>query len=264
MFNNLIESTSHRKEFTRRGSFLLFTTITYAVMLTISGVVSIYAYDAHLDDQTYEAVITMVPTEAVVKPPATNPAKPRPADNNKSNIPERAIAMANTNVPQVVPPDVSTTPNKVQTLPDGPVRITGRDWNPQVASGPTGPSTFGVTNTKPPTVVLDEELPPQPPPAQPREKKIIVSKKVLNSEATFLPKPNYPSMARQIRLQGQVIIQVLIDEGGKVISAQAVAGHPILIPEAKRAALQARFTPTMIGDQPVKVSGVINYNFIMQ
>ena len=50
MFNNLIESTSHRKEFKRRGSFLLFTTFTYAVLLAISGVVSIYAYDAHLED----------------------------------------------------------------------------------------------------------------------------------------------------------------------------------------------------------------------
>ena len=71
-------------------------------------------------------------------------------------------------------------------------------------------------------------------------------------------------MARQIRLQGQVNIQVLIDEGGRVISAQAVAGHALLVPEAKRAALQARFSPTMIGDQAVKVSGVITYNFVLQ
>jgi TonB family protein len=61
-----------------------------------------------------------------------------------------------------------------------------------------------------------------------------------------------------------VTVQVLIDEAGKVISARAVSGHPLLIPEAQKAALQARFSPTTISDQPVKVSGVITYNFIIQ
>ena len=61
MFNNLIESTSHAKEFKRRGSFLLFTTATYVVLIVITGVVSIYAYDAHLDTQTTELVLTFVP-----------------------------------------------------------------------------------------------------------------------------------------------------------------------------------------------------------
>ena len=49
MFNNLIESTSHVQEFKRRGSFLLFTSATYALLFVITGVVSIYAYDAHLE-----------------------------------------------------------------------------------------------------------------------------------------------------------------------------------------------------------------------
>ena len=54
MFNNLIESTSHAKEFKRRGSFLLFTTATYVVLFVVTGVISIYAYDAHLDSQSTE------------------------------------------------------------------------------------------------------------------------------------------------------------------------------------------------------------------
>jgi TonB family protein len=71
-------------------------------------------------------------------------------------------------------------------------------------------------------------------------------------------------MARQIRLQGAVNVQVLIDETGKVISAKAVSGHPLLIVAAQQAAMQARFSPTIVGEQPVKVSGVITYNFVMQ
>ena len=87
--------------------------------------------------------------------------------------------------------------------------------------------------------------------------------KVLNSQAISLPKPNYPPLAKQLRLEGTVAVEVLIDETGKVVSAKAVAGHPLLMAEAVKAARGARFSPTIIGEQPVKVSGVITYNFVM-
>jgi protein TonB len=87
--------------------------------------------------------------------------------------------------------------------------------------------------------------------------------RVLNSEAIELPKPSYPPMAIQIRLQGMVSVQVLIDEKGNVVSAKALSGHPFFVPAAQKAAMRARFSPTIIGDQPVKVSGVITYNFVL-
>src|SRR5262245_25043694 len=61
MFNQLIESSSHKKELKRRGSFLVFTTATYVVLFAITGVVSIYAYDTHLEQQSFENVIVMRP-----------------------------------------------------------------------------------------------------------------------------------------------------------------------------------------------------------
>ena len=263
MFNNLIESSSHRKEFRRRGSFFVVTTITYALMLALTGVASIYAYDARLEEQNYEQVIMMLPTEpAPVTPKPPDPTKPRDS-GARSAIPERAVAMVDVNRPDVKPDGVSVQPNKVQPLPSGPVRITGRDWNSPMPAGSGGSNASGTTVIQPPRIILEDEVPPPQPPAPP-QKKIIVSKKVLNSEAVSLPKPLYPPLARQIRLQGQVVVQVLIDERGKVISAQTVRGHDLLTLAAKNAALQARFTPTMIGDQPVKVSGVIIYNFVMQ
>jgi protein TonB len=108
------------------------------------------------------------------------------------------------------------------------------------------------------------EPPPPPPAPKPTPPAVLKISRVLNSQAIELPKPAYPPMARTIRLQGVVAVQVLIDENGKVISAKAVSGHPILVPEAVRAALRARFSPTTIGDKAVKVSGVITYNFVMQ
>jgi len=60
------------------------------------------------------------------------------------------------------------------------------------------------------------------------------------------------------------MVEILIDEQGRVISAQATSGHPLLREAARQAALQARFTPTQLNGQPVKVSGVITYNFVLQ
>jgi len=54
----------------------------------------------------------------------------------------------------------------------------------------------------------------------------------------------------------------MVDEEGKVISATAVSGHPLLHASAVRAARQARFTPTLLSGKAVKVSGTINYNFV--
>ncbi|HEX6730974.1 MAG TPA: TonB family protein [Pyrinomonadaceae bacterium] len=267
MFNNLIESSSHRKEYKRRGSFFLLTTASYAVMLIISGVASIYAYDARLEDQIYQEVVTMLPVpEPEPARPTTpeNPSKPRPADNNKSTVPERAVPMVGVDRPEVPPKDVSVTPNKVLPLPPGGAIITGRDWNPPLPPGGNSSSGTGGTRiVQPPRVIIDDDLPP--PPAQPPTNKVTrVSKDVLKSKAISLPKPIYPALAKQIRMQGTVNVQVLIDETGRVISAQPLEGPPLLIHEARRAALQARFSPTMIGDQPVKVSGVITYNFVLQ
>ncbi|HEY8226992.1 MAG TPA: energy transducer TonB [Pyrinomonadaceae bacterium] len=262
MFNNLIESSSHRKELKRRGSFFLVTTATYVLMLGLTGIASIYAYDARLEEQNYEQVLTMLPPEPVAPPKVTADPVVHRNNNDRSNIPERAIAMLDTNRPDVVPPDVSAKPNKVLPLPPGPVRITGgQDWNPPFASGTGGSSGSGGSHIVPPTVVLADDPPPPP---QPPKDRVVKISKILNSQAISLPKPKYPQMAIAIHLQGVVNVQVLIDETGRVVSAKAVNGHPIFIPEATRAALQAKFSPTIIGDQPVKVSGVISYNFMLQ
>jgi TonB family protein len=61
-----------------------------------------------------------------------------------------------------------------------------------------------------------------------------------------------------------VTVQIVVDETGKVISAKAVSGHPLLLQSAQQAAYQARFSPTTLSGQAVKVSGVITYNFVLQ
>ena len=102
------------------------------------------------------------------------------------------------------------------------------------------------------------EKPKPSPPSKP------ISGGVLNGKATSLPKPPYPAAAKAVRAGGPVSVQVTIDENGSVISASATSGHPLLRQAAESAARGARFSPTTLSGQKVKVTGVITYNFVAQ
>ena len=103
---------------------------------------------------------------------------------------------------------------------------------------------------------------------------------VLNGKAISLPKPPYPEEAKKDGAEGPVSVTVTIDEEGNVIEAKAaaeykVAGtvnengepemkpiHPALREAAESAAKAAKFSPTKLSGQPVKVTGTIVYNFL--
>lgn len=91
-----------------------------------------------------------------------------------------------------------------------------------------------------------------------------ISGGVLNGKAISLPAPVYPAEARAAHVGGTVTVQVTIDEYGGVFAARAVSGHPLLQAAAVNAALQARFSPTFLMGEAVKVTGVLVYNFVAQ
>jgi TonB family protein len=114
---------------------------------------------------------------------------------------------------------------------------------PQTSPTPTSPST---------PIGTDEEA------ARPLEGGIV------NGKAIELPAPKYPASARKDHAAGEVQVKVLIDETGKVISAEVVFGNEVFRDSAVEAAKRARFTPTLLAGVPVKVSGIIIYNFVAQ
>lgn len=115
-------------------------------------------------------------------------------------------------------------------------------------------------NSTPGTAVVVES-PPPPPANAPKPILKPVSGGVLNGKAISLPAPTYPDTAKRMRTTGVVSVDVIVDETGKVISAQATSGPAILREVAILAATRAKFSPTMLSGQPVKVTGVINYKF---
>lgn len=115
----------------------------------------------------------------------------------------------------------------------GVTTVLGASANPRVGSGDTNP-------------------PPRAP----------ISGGILNGKALKLAKPTYPRTARETGASGVVQVRVVIDETGKVIYAKAISGHPDLWKVSEDAASQSEFSPTKLAGQPVKVSGLIQYNFI--
>jgi TonB family protein len=99
------------------------------------------------------------------------------------------------------------------------------------------------------------------PPPSPNKNVKTISGGVLNGKATDLVKPAYPSAAKAVRASGAVNVQITIDENGNVISATAVSGHPLLRASAVQAARSSKFAPTVLSGQPVKVTGVLVFNF---
>ena len=112
--------------------------------------------------------------------------------------------------------------------------------------------------TPPPVASASQELPPPPPLPNSHAP---ISGGVLNGKAISLPKPAYPAVGTAVKASGTVVVQVTVDEKGDVISAHAVSGHPLLQATCVSAARAAKFPPTKLSGQPVKVNGVINYNF---
>jgi TonB family protein len=94
------------------------------------------------------------------------------------------------------------------------------------------------------------------------EKQLKRSDGIVNGIARKLPKPEYPAAARAVGASGSVNTQILIDTDGSVYSAEAISGHPLLRAASRQAACNAQFSPTSIGGKPVRIIGIITYNFV--
>ncbi|HYX42324.1 MAG TPA: TonB family protein, partial [Pyrinomonadaceae bacterium] len=127
-------------------------------------------------------------------------------------------------------------------------------------SAPANVASAGAGNVA--AVVKVDDAPP-PPNVAPKAPVKPMSGGVLNGRAVNLPVPEYPLAARNAHASGLVTVEVVVDVNGRVISAHATSGHASLRAAAEQAALRARFSPTLLSGQPVKVVGVIHYNFAL-
>ena len=259
MFDKLVESTNEKRR-GRAGRIFFLTTLVYGMLLGTVAIATILGLNPTLAESL--RVIDIAPPVPLGDP------IPQPTKAQLADVPTTAP-------PTVVPknPPPVATPDIINRFKD-----VARDFhqNSDACHGcpPGGASPNGVvggfnTNDTPP-----EPLPPprprptpdptpEPTPMPMPMPKIVKVSQISQGMALRRVSPQYPPIARTIRLEGSVQVQVLISEEGRVISTEIVSGHPTLRAAAEEAARQWVFRPTILNEVPVKVQGILTFNFTL-
>jgi periplasmic protein TonB len=289
MLNQLIESKSNSSENNSRAGFLISTTAFVALFACCALVWSLFAKDivSANDSLAMSNLVAPVPIAETV-PPKPEPIKKEVSEtksqSNETKVATRQVLIARPDESPRIPDKISTVQNTSKSRPNGAVKITDgvetEGSNPNIGNGRNeGNGGNGTEPGERPTreikrTPIIEETKDEPPPtvkkpivAEVKPKEVVktpssVTKGVINGSASNLPKPPFPAAAKAVGANGAVNVQVSIDENGNVTSARAVSGHPLLRAVSEAAARNAKFTQTFLSGQPVKVTGVIVYNFI--
>lgn len=285
MLDKLIESKTNGKENKRLGGFLFSTATGAFAILLAAFIYSIFSANLVLasDDLNLSALIAPVPMaeQAPPKEQAAAAPKQQTIKQTVDAVPTRRENMMRVDEqPTKVPDTISVSQNQTKARPDGAFKLDKSDLDP-ASSGiytnehsngtglnnkvgisdslKTSDDTAAKTATVPPPPVL--KTTPKEVPAP--KKDITISTGVINGKATTLVQPSYSQAAKAVRAQGKVEVQVTIDEEGRVTSANAVSGNPLLKPSAVSAARASKFSSTLLSGQKVKVTGIIVYNFML-
>jgi TonB family protein len=76
--------------------------------------------------------------------------------------------------------------------------------------------------------------------------------------------PEYPSLAKQARIQGTVRFAAMIGKDGSVESLNLISGHPLLVDAARTAVQQWQYKPTLLNGEPVRVATTVDVNFTLR
>ncbi len=250
---SLIESAMQKMRTTVRWYFLSMM-LLYTLMLVALVIGSTMLVSPQIKEQFISTALVLPPPPP---PPLGRGAPTRLAHRMvpRDFIPTSFSPRTLNSLPSAKEflPDVggSSTHGAIDGHPMGsPEGLPGGDLNG--VWGATGPT---IKPAPPPeTKPLSER---KPSPSTPRR----ISGGVLQGNAVRRVQPVYPSMAKNARISGSVEVEVLIDESGNVLSATVVQGHPLLQQATLEAARQWKFRPTLLSGVPIKVTGILVFNF---
>lgn len=248
MFEKLVESTKQKNN-GRTGRIVLLTTMIYGAMLTIAGVATIFWFNPALADSLKVNVMLTPPV-----PSAPRPTAPQTVARN--NAAPTWFAPSH--------PPVAPDPYTVPPMPDGRNEPTVVG-----AVGNSGPGISGVPvvggdgTGEPPPPPVTRKPDPTPEPKPTPQHPITRISTILQGTAIRKVQPAYPPMAKAAHVQGPVQVQVEINEEGVVTSAVVLSGHPLLREASVQAARQWRWNPTLLGGIPVRIQGVLTFNFTL-
>jgi protein TonB len=263
LFNSSLIKVTHN-----RRMHALMIGATCVVLLIAAAMLALRAYDAHLDRENEELVAAMIEPELAEPPP------PDTLEGELSVEQDEGFSITVPLTPAVTQPsseerqhssdqaqEAKKSARFVEPVPlDTPIDSSGRTRVPPAIS-PISPE-FERNNYRDsagPTLSLPESgaLPEPPPPNQiPRKSSEVIAGRILRRV-----EPEYPTVAKQARITGTVVVEISVDEQGNVSSARAQSGPQPLRAASLAAALRWKFQPSTLNGRPVRSISRIIFNF---
>ncbi|HEX3878222.1 MAG TPA: energy transducer TonB [Bryobacteraceae bacterium] len=200
-------------------------------------------------------------TSLITAPPPPPPPPPPPAAAPPKTVKviPRQMQTDQLLVPKIIPKEVKQI-NEEEAPPSAGMGVAGGVPG-GVAGGAVGGVLGGILGGIP------SAAPPPPPPEKKAPPKpsgpITVGGRVQAAKLIRQPQPVYPQIARQARISGTVELAAIIGEDGHIQQLSVVSGHPLLRQAALDAVKQWVYQPTLLNEQPVKVSTTIDVVFTL-
>jgi protein TonB len=236
MFDDLLESTSEKKKDNKGWGFVL-SGVVQALILGILILIPLI-YTEALPKAMLSTLLIAPP------PPPPPPPPPQPVKTIVKPV-ARLINSGKLMQPRAIPKEVAVF--KEAELPPDVISNAG--------------NTGGVFGGIPGQGMVSAVAPPPPKPTAPQ--RVKQGGNVTAASILQQTRPLYPALARQARIQGNVVLHAIIDKDGKVAQLEVISGHPLLVQSALDAVKQWRYKPTLLNGDPVEVDTTITVTFTM-
>jgi periplasmic protein TonB len=235
---------------TRQVRSPLDWTVSFSVHLMLLSALLLLPllYTQKLDLQQFRVNFMAAPSAPAAPPP---PPPAGAAPRVMKAFPKSFIANGKLMAPSFVPKAVAMLHEPPAPPPDLGPGVEGG-----VVGGVPGGQTGGVLGGIIGGVLgsAGAALPPPPPTAAAAPKKPIkIGGNVRPPRLLYEPPFKYPELARQARIDGDVLIDAIIDDTGNVVNAHVISGHPMLIMFALQSVMARKYSPTYLNGSPVAV-----------
>ena len=231
----------------------LSTTVGSLALHTILVSIAVLApmwFTNALDIRTYTKTLLLAPPP----PPAAPPAPYRAASDPAARATARRTTF--TTPGKLVFP--RSIPKQAAMINDGPSSADAAGVIGGVPGGMPGVPLGGILGE-----IFEPAPPPIPqPPVVPQPRAPVrVGPDVQPPRNIYRVEPVYPGLAKQARVEGDVVISVIVDTKGNVVEMKIVSGNPLLVKSALDAVQKWRYQPTLLNGHPVDIDMTITVTF---
>lgn len=235
---------SDRIEPRSRSSSVVYSALLHVLFLSTGILLPLWFTNA-LDSRTYTRTLLVAPP-----PPPVAPHPPA-VETVVRTVTRRAFLVQG----KLLAP--TSIPKQIAMVKEAPLEPE-IDATAGVLGGVTGGLLGGLG-----AVPAVSPSPPPPPAAEKPREPLRVGGNVRPPRAIFNPSPEYPPIARQARIEGEVLIDSVIDTQGNIVEMEVVSGPALLYSAALKALATWKYEPTYLNGEPTPIHMKVTIKFRM-